>query len=124
MKQRAPAAAADDAVELHAHAKPRALPEVDERALDAAVSFFRAAADPSRLRVLLALGEGEWCVSELSAAFGEGLSTMSQRLKILRLEGLVRRRRRGKHLLYSLADEHVSELIANAFAHASHRGEG
>jgi len=89
------AASADDVVEAHDHARPRALPEVDADALDMAASFFRAAADPARLRVLLALKDAEWCVSELSAAFGENLSTMSQRLKVLRSEGLVVRRRRG-----------------------------
>jgi DNA-binding transcriptional ArsR family regulator len=115
------AASADDAVETHHHVQARALPEVDPDALEVAASFFRAAADPARLRVLLTLQGGEWCVSELSAAFGEGLSTMSQRLKVLRNEGLVVRRRQGKHLLYSLADEHVTELIANALAHASER---
>ncbi len=105
-------------VEAHSHGR-RKVPSFDEPALEAAAGFFRAAGDVSRLRLLTVLREGEWCVSELAQALGEGLSTISQRLKVLRTEGLVARRRDGKHVLYSLADEHVAELIGNALAHAS-----
>ena len=50
---------------------------------------------------------------------GEDISTISQRLRVLRNEGLVSRRRQGKHIVYGLADQHVVELIANALAHAA-----
>jgi ArsR family transcriptional regulator len=43
---------------------------------------------------------------------------VSQRLKVLRTEGLIRRRRDGLHVYYALADAHVSDLVANALAHA------
>jgi DNA-binding transcriptional ArsR family regulator len=55
---------------------------------------------------------------ELAEATGEGLSTVSQRLKVLRSEGLIARRRDGKHILYSLADAHVAGLLAFALEHA------
>ena len=58
---------------------------------------------------------------ELAAALGEGLSTVSQRLKVLRTEGLVARRRDGKHILYSLADAHVASLLTSALEHAQER---
>lgn len=90
-------------------------------ALEAAAGFFRAAGDVERLRLLSVLRSGEWCVSELADAVGEGLSAVSQRLKILRTEGLVARRRDGKHILYSLADEHVAALLASAIEHAQER---
>lgn len=109
--------------EGHSHGR-RGVPRIDEAALEAAAGFFRAAGDVSRLRLLTVLREGEWCVSELAQALGEGLSTISQRLKVLRTEGLVARRRDGKHVLYSLADDHVAELIGNALAHASDHAPG
>jgi DNA-binding transcriptional ArsR family regulator len=104
----------------HSHAPkgPMALtaPEVVERA----AALFRAVGDPNRLALLerLALG-GESCVSELAEATGDGMSTVSQRLRILRGERLVSRRRDGKHIYYGLADAHVGELIRAALEHAA-----
>jgi ArsR family transcriptional regulator len=62
---------------------------------------------------------GECCVTEIVVATGEKFSTVSQRLRLLRTEGLVLRRRAGTHLYYALADRHVVDLIQNALAHAS-----
>lgn len=50
---------------------------------------------------------------------GDEVYTISQRLRVLRSERLVERRRDGKHMIYRLADCHVADLIHNAFAHAS-----
>ena len=58
-------------------------------------------------------------MTEIVAAVGEKFSTVSQRLKLLRSEGLVARRRDGNHIHYALADRHVVDLILNALAHAS-----
>jgi DNA-binding transcriptional ArsR family regulator len=101
----------------HGH---RPLPALAAPALERAAAFFRAAGEVERLRLLAILLEGEWCVSDLAEASGDGLSTVSQRLKVLRSERLVRRRRDGKHVLYSLADEHVAALIRSALDHAAH----
>jgi DNA-binding transcriptional ArsR family regulator len=75
--------------------------------------------DPARLRILQLLTRGECCVSELVEVVGEKFSTVSQRLRVLRGEGLVSRRRRGTHLIYALADRHVAGLIEKALAHAA-----
>ena len=61
----------------------------------------------------------ELCVTEIVAAVNEKFSTVSQRLRVLRQEGLIRRRRDGNHLYYALADRHVADLILNALAHAN-----
>ncbi len=103
--------------EPHPRAARRAAP-VDPQTLEAAAGFFRAAGDASRLRILTQLRDGELCVTDLAAASDEGMSTMSQRLKVLRSEGLVRRRRDGKHILYALADAHVLALVEAALEHA------
>lgn len=97
-----------------AGAHPRSSPAVVARA----AAIFRAAGDPARLALLERLGHGEACVSELAAESGEALSTVSQRLRLLRNERLVSRRRDGKHIHYTLADEHISALVRSVLEHA------
>ena len=87
-------------------------------ALDRAAQLFRAMGDSPRLRILELLKNGERCVTEIVAAVNDKFSTVSQRLRVLRGEGLIARRRDGNHIYYSLADRHVVDLIANALAHA------
>ena len=90
-------------------------------ALERASRLFRAIGEPSRLRLLSRLAQGEMCVTELAASERESLSTISQRLRVLRSENLIVRRRRGKHINYALADQHVMDLVFNALAHATER---
>jgi DNA-binding transcriptional ArsR family regulator len=78
-----------------------------------------AIGDVPRLRLLALLAQGEACVTELAESEGESISTISQRLRVLRGENLVLRKRRGKHINYVLADQHVMDLVFNALAHAS-----
>jgi ArsR family transcriptional regulator len=89
------------------------------RALDRAAALFRALGDPARLRLLVLLEQGERCVSELVDVLGEKFPTVSQRLRLLRTEGLVVRRRDGNHLHYALADRHVADLVITALEHAA-----
>src|SRR5207237_1288397 len=93
-------------------------PAADPRALDRAARLFRAMGDGPRLRILYLLAAGESCVGEIVAAVGEKFSTVSQRLRVLRSEGLVVRRRAKSHVFYALADRHVINLVSNALAHA------
>jgi ArsR family transcriptional regulator len=88
-------------------------------ALERAAQILRAMGDGARLRILDLLKQGELCVTEIVAAVGEKFTTVSQRLKLLRGEGLIVRRRGGNHLYYALADRHVVDLILNALAHAT-----
>lgn len=101
----------------HAHDRPP-VPEVSDAAYVRAAGLFRAAGDAQRLRLLTLLAAGEWCVTDLAEAAQAGMSTVSQRLRVLRSEGLVVTRREGKHVFYSLADGHVAEMLANALDHA------
>lgn len=89
-------------------------------AIARAVRLFKALGDEARLRTLEVLMEREACVSELAEAGGEQVSTVSHRLRLLHTEGLVERRRQGRHIYYSLADSHVIELVRNAIDHADH----
>jgi len=86
--------------------------------LERAAQLFRAMGDAPRLRILQLLKKGELCVTEIVTAANDKFSTVSQRLRILRTEGLILRRREGNHIIYALADRHVADLIQNALAHA------
>jgi DNA-binding transcriptional ArsR family regulator len=92
--------------------------ETSRDACERAAAIFRALGDTSRLQMLAMLAEGDLCVTEIAAQLGDNLSTVSQRLRLLRSERIVKQRRDGKHIFYSLADRHVAEMISNALAHA------
>ncbi len=97
---------------------PREAEEQDLLLIERVASIFRVLGDSSRLRAIQRLAREEACVSELAAESNESLSTTSQRLRLMRAERLVRRRREGKHVYYSLADDHILEIIRCAFDHA------
>jgi ArsR family transcriptional regulator, lead/cadmium/zinc/bismuth-responsive transcriptional repressor len=105
------------------HNRPsRSLPKLpEERQLEGASAMFRALGDPSRLRLLARLSEGEVCVSELAALEDEKLSTVSARLQMLHAVRLVKRRRAAKHIFYAVADDHVLQLVQSALGHAAER---
>jgi ArsR family transcriptional regulator len=90
---------------------------VDEAVLHRAVELFAALGDPSRLRLMELLQTGRHCVSELAAETESSLSTVSQRLKQLSRARLVTRVREGKHVYYSLTDDHVRNLLSEVFDH-------
>jgi ArsR family transcriptional regulator len=102
----------------HARRAPTATRR-DEEAFTRAATLFRVVADVARLKLLDRLSEGEWCVTELAAAAGSALSTVSQQLRLLRAERIVTRRRAGKHIYYSLSDDHVRQWIDSALDHAA-----
>ena len=80
--------------------------------------LFKALSDERRLRTLELLAEGEACASEIAATFDEPLSTVSHRMKLLEAAGLVARRREGRHIHFSLVDEHVLHLVRDGLDHA------
>lgn len=87
--------------------------------LEKAAVLGAALGDPSRLRLLELLLDGRHCVSELAEESGASLSAVSQRLKILSHARLVERTRAGRHIYYSLADDHVRHLLHELFDHAA-----
>jgi DNA-binding transcriptional ArsR family regulator len=100
------------------HAVHAPAPPVPDAAFARGAALFKALGDPSRLRVLHHLDHRERCVSDLAEAVGVKLSTLSQQLRVLHVERLVKRRREGKHIHYALADEHVRALLRAALDHA------
>ena len=102
----------------HDHSNADKLP-LDEPSVERCARIFRALGDPARLRLVARLAQGAFCVGELATVERETVATISQRLRVLRSDNIVRRKRDGKHVLYSLADQHMFDLVANGLAHAS-----
>ena len=74
--------------------------------------LFRLLGDPTRVRLLYALVEaGELCVCDLAAVVGVPETSVSHALRLLRTAGIVRNRRAGRMIFYSLADAHVRLLL-------------
>lgn len=83
--------------------------------------LFKVFGDSTRIRILYALFERELCVYHLSRELEMGQSAVSHQLRILRAAGLVRPRRSGKEVYYSLDDAHVREIIGAGLSHISHK---
>ena len=79
--------------------------------------LFGALGDPSRLRLMSALASQELCVCDLAAAVKVSESAVSHQLRILRSQRLVKYRRVGRNVYYSLADSHVMNLYREVAAH-------
>jgi ArsR family transcriptional regulator len=83
--------------------------------------FFKLFGDPTRLAILWALGQGELCVCDLGALLGMRQPAVSHQLKTLRQARIVRSRREGKVVFYTLEDEHIRRLLSMGFEHQGER---
>lgn len=79
--------------------------------------LFKVLGDSTRIRILFVLFETEVCVCDLAQALNMTQSAISHQLKILKQNKLVKSRREGKSIFYSLADEHVRMIIAQGRVH-------
>ncbi len=80
-------------------------------------TVFRMLADPTRMKILMALMEGEMCVYHLAELTDSTVSGTSHQLRTLRDNNLVHAKRYGRNVEYSIADGHVREIISLAIAH-------
>ncbi len=91
-----------------------------EALLKLVVEAFQALADPTRARILYALTTGPVCVRDLAILVGVSESAVSHQLRLLRQRRLVKPRRAGTTVYYSLDDHHVAALFREAEYHAGH----
>lgn len=111
-----------DHEEEHALAAARAklnMPE-EEDFFELATAF-KAISEPSRLKILFALRQGEMCVYHITQAVGGTQSAVSHQLRILRDNKIVKARRDGQNIVYSLADAHVMAVLSLACEHLNCR---
>ena len=90
----------------------------EEKALRRMAEMFKVMNDPTRLKIVNALLLSEMCVCDIAALMDMTQPTISHHLKVLRQRELIKYRREGKVVYYSLDDEHIGVLFQNALDHA------
>lgn len=92
--------------------------ELSEETLEATCNIFKMLSEPSRLKIVLALLEGEMCVYHIVEATGGKQSAVSHQLRVLKDGKVIRARRNGQNVAYSIADEHIAQMTAIGVEHA------
>lgn len=78
---------------------------------------YKVFSDATRLRILFALSHKELCVCDIATLLGMTMSAVSHQLRILKQSNLVKNRREGKEVYYSISDAHVETIISNGMEH-------
>ena len=94
----------------------------DGEGLSSLAGFFRVFSDETRLMILCKLTEGETRVLDIANSLGLSHSAVSHQLQLLRSRDLVRFRREGKNVWYSLADERVRPILLQGISHEENKG--
>jgi DNA-binding transcriptional ArsR family regulator len=113
-----------DSCEVHA-VDPAKVKKTREKLLDDQVyaslaETFGALADSNRAKIIYSLAEQELCVCDIACVVGISESAVSQHLRILRTLRLVKQRKEGRMMYYSLNDDHIRTLLTVCLEHASH----
>jgi len=87
-------------------------------AYETAGELLRALASPLRIAIVMELRDGPRCVHELVDTIAVPQPLVSQHLRVLRGAGVVRGDRRGREIAYSLLDDHIAHIVADAVSHA------
>lgn len=101
--------------EHHHHALPPATP--DEETIFYLADFFKTFGDPTRIRILYALSIQEMCVCDIADLLSMTQSAISHQLRVLKQMKLVKFRREGKTVFYSLDDGHVATILSQGLDH-------
>lgn len=91
----------------------------DEETLKDLADFFKVFGDTTRIRILYVLLQSELCVCDLAEVLGMTQSAISHQLRVLKQMKLVKNRREGKAVFYSLADTHIQTIIDQGMEHIS-----
>lgn len=107
-----------DSVHVHVDALKRIELELppDEKLYDLA-DFFKIFSDSTRIKILYALLKSELCVCDLAQVLNMSQSAISHQLRTLKQMDLVRNRREGKTIFYSLADDHITTILSQGMEH-------
>ncbi len=107
-----------DEEQLHEERMKRALAEMpSDEGVGVMAARFKALSEPSRLKILLALAGGELCVEHITEAVAGNQSAVSHQLRTLRDNRIIKCRREGKKVLYSVADDHIMIMLKTAKEH-------
>ncbi len=93
----------------------------DENILNKLAEFFKILGDTTRTKILYALDKNEMCVCDIANVLNMSKSSISHQLGTLRRSGIVKCRKVGKEVFYTLDDEHVKEVFEVGMEHIEHR---
>lgn len=94
----------------------------DENTFNRLADLFKLIGDTTRCKILFALDQNEMCVCDLANVLNMTKSSISHQLAVLRRSGIVRCRRSGKEVYYTLDDEHIVKLFEIGLEHINHKG--
>ena len=97
--------------------------QTDDKVLFRLADLYKIFGDPTRIRILYALSKEELCVQDIADKLFMTQSAISHQLRILKQSYLVKNRRAGKTIYYSLNDDHVATIMAQGLEHVSHTFE-
>lgn len=89
----------------------------EEELLYSLADFFKVFADSTRIKILYVLSQSEMCVCDIAQLLGATQSAISHQLRILKQMQLVKARRDGKTIFYSLADSHIQTILNQGMEH-------
>ena len=92
----------------------------DKHTIDAIAELFKGFADPTRVHILSLLQQRELCVTEIAEQVALSQSAISHQLRLLKQMHLIKFRREGKNIWYSLADDHVRTILKMGLEHVAH----
>ena len=91
----------------------------DEQELLDLAEFFKVFGDSTRIKILYVLSQSEMCVCDIATLLQMGQSAISHQLRVLKQMRLVKFRREGKTVFYSLSDDHIQTILAQGMEHVS-----
>lgn len=83
--------------------------------------FFKIFGDSTRIKIIFSLYQSEMCVCDLAEVIGVSQSGVSHQLRLLKQMGVVKYRKEGRVVYYSLDDEHIYEILTAGFSHVCHK---
>ncbi len=111
-----------DCTVIHEETVDRVRKEMpQDKLLDSSADFFKVVGDRTRIRILHALFQSEMCVCDIAVLLEMNQSAISHQLRVLKQAGLVKYRREGKIVFYSLDDEHVMNILDQGLVHVGHK---
>lgn len=109
---------------IHQDAVNKTLKKMPNQDLfDKLAEFFKIIGDPTRTKILFALDQNEMCVCDIANVLGMTKSSISHQLATLRSSGIVKSRREGKEVYYTLDDEHVKQVFEIGIEHIEHKNK-
>lgn len=110
---------------VHEESVERARREMPDDSIITNISdFYKIMGDPTRCRIICALKENEMCVCDLCNVLSMSKSSISHQLSKMREYGVVKCRRDGKEVYYSLDDSHVLDILSTTLTHIDHKHKG